>query len=86
MEIPLTQSKVAHIDDEGWPLVSPNSWHAKLENGYLWYADASIPVRGPKLTLKMHDLIMPPGPGRMVDQLTLCDVRQSEGAPPRLHQ
>lgn len=67
MEIELTQNKVAQIDPEDWPLVSAYSWHAKLENGGLWYAATSIRIDGEQRTLKMHDLIMPPSPGMMVD-------------------
>lgn len=67
MEIPLTQGKVAHIDPEDWPLVSRYSWHAKLENGGLWYAATSIRDGAKKRTLKMHDLILGVGPGEMAD-------------------
>jgi hypothetical protein len=67
MEVPLTQGKVAQIDDEDWPRVSP--WHAKLENGGLWYAATSIRERGEKRTVKMYDLIMDVGPGKMADHI-----------------
>jgi AP2 domain len=67
MEIPLTQGKVAQIDPEDWPLVSRFTWHAKLENGALWYAAATIREAGAKRTLKMHDPIMGVRPGEMAD-------------------
>src|SRR3954451_2872227 len=67
MEIPLTQGKVAQIDPEDWPLVSRYTWHAKLENGYLWYAATSIRLGRGQKTIKMHELIMAPGPRDMVD-------------------
>lgn len=59
MKIPLTQGMAAQIDPEDWPLVSQHTWHAKLENGGLWYAATTIWVRAAKRkrTLKMHDLI-----------------------------
>src|SRR6185312_7513295 len=67
MEISLTQGRTAIIDPEDWPLVSRYTWHAKLENGGLWYAATTIRVAGTKRTLKMHDLIMRPEPAQMVD-------------------
>jgi AP2 domain len=69
MEIPLTQGRVAIIDPEDWPLVSPYSWHAKLENGELWYAATSVtdPATRDQVTLKMHRLITGAGPDEMVD-------------------
>jgi hypothetical protein len=68
MEIPLTQGKVAQIDPEDWPLVARYSWHAKLENGGLWYAATSVtdPATGEQVTLKMHRLITGAGPDEMV--------------------
>lgn len=67
--MPLTQGKVAIVDPEDWPLVSLYSWHAKCETGGLWYAATSVrdKVGKRKLTLKMHDLIMGPVAGQMVD-------------------
>jgi hypothetical protein len=41
IEIPLTQGKVAIIDDEDWPLVSSHKWHASAKTNYSitsWYA------------------------------------------------
>ncbi len=69
MEIPLTQGKVAQIDPEDWPLVSCYTWHAKLENGKLWYAATSVidPATGEQVTLKMHRVITGAGPEEMVD-------------------
>jgi len=67
MEILLTQGRVAQIDPEDWPLVSQYTWHAKLENDYLWYAATSTRERGKQRTIKMHDLLMSPPPGMMVD-------------------
>jgi hypothetical protein len=69
MEIPLTQGKVAQIDPEDWPLVSRFTWHAKRENGGLWYAatTATDPTTGEQVTLKMHRVVTGAGPGEMVD-------------------
>ncbi len=69
MEIPLTQGKVAQIDPEDWPLVSQYTWHAKLENGGLWYAATTAidAATGQKVTLKMHRVITGAGPDEMVD-------------------
>jgi hypothetical protein len=69
MEIPLTQGKAAQIDSQDWPLVSRHTWHAKLENGGLWYAATSIREAGAKRTHKVHDLIMGVRPGEMADHV-----------------
>ena len=61
--------KVAQIEDADWPLVAPYKWHAKLENGDLWYAASCIRLNGQKLTIKMHDLIMGVRPGQMADHI-----------------
>ena len=69
MDIPLTQGRMAIIDDSDWPLVAPYSWHAKLENGGLWYAATSVidPATGQQVTLKMHRVITGAAPDEMVD-------------------
>jgi hypothetical protein len=69
MKIPLTQGRVALIDPEDWPLVRRYTWHAKLENGGLWYAATTIRVGGQKRTLKMHDVILGVRPGEMADHI-----------------
>ncbi len=58
MEIPLTQGKVALIDDEDWPLVAPYRWFAVQKDG-IWYAHAT-PLDGDRsrAKIKMHNLIM----------------------------
>ena len=56
MEIPLTQGRTAIIDPEDWPLVAPYSWHAKRENGKLWYAAAGdcVPVSTSRTTFALN--------------------------------
>lgn len=58
MEIPLTQGKVAQIDDEDWPLLAPYKWYAARDRG-TWYAHAG-PLDGDrsKAKIKMHHLIL----------------------------
>src|SRR4051794_12539498 len=69
MDVPLTHGKVAQINPGDWPLVSRYTWHARLENGRLWYAATTVWDRGlkRKITLKMHRLIAGAGPDQMVD-------------------
>lgn len=69
MEIPLTQGKVAQINDEDWPLVSQYTWHAKREKGGKWYAAATVwnPATKRHESLRMHRLIVGAGPDQMVD-------------------
>jgi hypothetical protein len=60
MEIPLTQGKIAQIEDKDWPLVSPYSWYAaRTSDRTRWYAHAT-PTDGNKHSTKirMHNLIL----------------------------
>jgi hypothetical protein len=59
VEIPLTQGKVAIIDDQDWPLVAPYRWYAiRNTDRRRWYAVAT-PLDGNrrKAKVKMHNLI-----------------------------
>lgn len=59
IEIPLTQGKVALIDDEDFEAVSKHKWYAeKSRDGRRWYAATSIrTAEGKKTTIKMHRYI-----------------------------
>lgn len=71
LEIPLTQGKVALIDDEDLPLLSGYKWHAQREdkpNCTKWYASATIRLpSGRQSQLPMHRLISGAPAGRLVD-------------------
>ena len=58
IEIPLTQGKVALIDDADWPLVSEYQWHfvGKSRRGYV--GTSSFKFTGRKGILYMHRLLM----------------------------
>ena len=58
MEIPLSQGKVAIIDDADWLLILPYRWYAAYSHGN-WYAVA-IPLGGNSRSTKirMHNLIL----------------------------
>jgi hypothetical protein len=67
IEIPLTQGKVALIDDEDWILISRFDWFAHEEKS-LWYAHSSVKRRdGARTTIKMHRLILGARAGQRVD-------------------
>ena len=56
IEIPLTQGKVALVDDEDGGTVSPHRWYAKRE-GRVWYAYRNVPsitTKSGYTTLAMH--------------------------------
>ncbi len=61
-EIPLTQGKVAVVNDADLALVSGYAWYAK-NRGARWYAQASVYTRVNGIrrgyTLYMHRLILP---------------------------
>lgn len=62
LSIPLTQGKIAIIDEEDYPLVSKSKWFAvQFDNG-LWYAYTNRPRR-----IAMHRVIMGDPPGMLVD-------------------
>lgn len=69
MEIRLTQGKIAHIDDEDWPLVAGRKWYAVKEAGGLFYAAAMAwdGGRRRKTQIRMHRLIIAATPGEAVD-------------------
>jgi hypothetical protein len=56
-EIPLTQGKVAIIDDEDFERVAAHKWQA-AKNGNITYAVAFIGHRPLRVQVKMHRLIM----------------------------
>lgn len=66
IEIPLTQGKVALIDDEDWPLVAGHKWRA-YKNGHSFYAASDVGGRRNKRTLQMHRLLLGAMPGQFVD-------------------
>lgn len=51
--IPLTQDKVAYVDDKDFERVSRHKWHA-IERRYLWYASTMIEGR----TVLLHRFIL----------------------------
>ena len=70
IEIPLTQGKVALIDDEDYGLVSQYKWCASKSRG-VWYAMANIRINGKYCHVKMHRLILGlcVGEGKNVDHI-----------------
>lgn len=62
ISILLTQGKVACIDADDYPLVSPHRWHA-VRIKKRWYACASVGKR----RIYMHRLIVGAKPGQQVD-------------------
>ncbi len=67
-EIPLTQGKVAMIDDVDLPLIAGRTWHAvhvRQKSGELWYAVSSATATRPRL--EMHRVILNASIGFSVD-------------------
>ena len=63
MEVPLTQGKIALIDDEDWPVVAGRTWCA-VRHHNTFYAKSS---RHPSVML--HRLILPVPGGYQVDHI-----------------
>jgi AP2 domain len=57
-EIPLTQGKVALVDDADYALVAQFKWQAVHHLGERWYAKHSPRINGKKTTQLMHRLIL----------------------------
>jgi hypothetical protein len=67
-EIPLTQGKVALVDDGDFPELSQYSWYAEKRNG-TWYATTTVHLGKPnrKKNIRMHRYILKAPPGIPVD-------------------
>ena len=70
IEIPLTQGKVALIDDEDYELVSKYKWFPQKGNNtvYLVAHSKGVPSKERK-TIRMHRLIMNAQPGQKIDHV-----------------
>lgn len=67
IEIPLTKSFVAIIDEGDLSLVKPYKWRAS-QAGSRWYAVASVPGSGKRSrNISMHRLLMGSPAGKLVD-------------------
>lgn len=67
VEIPLTQGRVALIDDEDLPLVSGRKWNA-LKRNHTFYAACTARAGEVGITsILMHRLILSATPGQLVD-------------------
>jgi hypothetical protein len=68
-EIPLTQGKVALVSDEDFKHLIQWYWSAQKSNdGMRWYAVRHTSRKlGKRKTIYMHNEIMPPPPGMIVD-------------------
>lgn len=56
-EIPLTQNKIALVDDADFLLVSQHKWAAYCRHN-IWYAKTKICIRGKLCQVDMHRLIL----------------------------
>jgi len=68
-EIPLTQGKVALVDDEDYPSIMGHKWYAS-NNRFTYYAVTNVPgVTRRQYTLRMHRLILNPPKGKEIDHI-----------------
>src|SRR4051794_29869348 len=76
--IPLTQGKVALVDDEDYERISRSSWIA-CRSKNLWYACRSVRVNGRRLYIAMHQEVMLAKKGQLYDHKNNdgLDCRQS---------
>jgi len=69
IEIPLTQGKVAFIDDEDYELVSQYKWCA-VKDGNTYYAATNTSRKNPpRKHIKMHRLILGAKKGQLIDHV-----------------
>ena len=67
-EIPLTQGKVAIVDDEDYEYLRQFKWYAQWD-GWNWYAKRNVIVNGKQKTILMHRVIMGVPNGRHTDHI-----------------
>lgn len=67
IEIPLTQGKVALIDDEDLPLVAGRKWYALKVDKTFYAASWTRLSEGPKKLLLMHRVILGASGGKLID-------------------
>jgi predicted nucleic acid-binding Zn ribbon protein len=65
--VPLTQGKFTLIDVADWPLVVERKWHAQRHGRTLYACSESCDGSDERGAISMHDLLMRPKPGRVVD-------------------
>lgn len=66
-QIPLTQGKVAIVDDEDYKQLSRHKWYAS-KNRTMWYATRKKVVNGKVATIRMHRVVLGNIPaGKCVD-------------------
>lgn len=68
-EIPLSQGKVAIVDDEDYDYLNQWKWHASMVNGVLKYAARTIRKDRRKITIRMHTFIMGTPKGMDTDHI-----------------
>lgn len=66
-EIPLTQGKVALVDDEDYERVVVTNWCAVKSEGGIWYALSAITTNGRRIYPLLHRFILNAPAGRKVD-------------------
>ena len=96
-EIPLTQGKVAIVDDEDFEMLSRFKWCArKSDGGLLWYACRKERINGRQHQQQMHRLILNAPAGLFCDHINgngldnrRCNIRlatpQQNGMNQRVH-
>jgi hypothetical protein len=67
-EIQLTQGKVALVDDEDFNNLNRYNWCAS-RSSYTYYALRSIKILGKETTIAMHQEIMLPAVGMVIDHI-----------------
>lgn len=68
--IPLTQGKVALVDDEDYDALAAHRWYAKKSRGSRFYAVRNGPQgRGPRQTVLMHAAIAGTPTGMVTDHI-----------------
>jgi len=67
-EIPLTQGKVALVDDQDYEELSKHKWHAS-KIGKSWYATRTVGKWPHQKTILMHRQLLNPSPGLECDHI-----------------
>ena len=65
-EIPLTQGKIALVDDADFDELNQFKWFAS-RNKKNWYALRSTKINGKSVQIRMHDVLLNPPEGKLPD-------------------
>ena len=79
-EIPLTQGKIALVDDEDFERVNQFKWYAQKTTRRTWYAARHTPcISGKRSIVYLHGYILDPPNGMVIDHINGDGLNNQRG-------